>query len=154
MARRKKARRSTGRRRRRIGGVMSNDKLMKAVGVIGGVIATGFINKKISEMKNADGTEKIDPKLLALGEVVLGFFLPNFVKGSLFEGVGLGLIGAGGVNAAREFGIVSGIPIVGNVDQLRIVGALPESVKKLVPGQPKQTTASQVITGVMNGWHN
>lgn len=152
MARRKTHRRRRSFRRRRVGGILSQDKLMKAGGVILGVIATGFINEKIGEMKNADGSPKIDPKLVALGEVVLGFVLPNFVKNDLVEGVGMGLIGAGGVNAAKSFGIISGIPIVGGVDHLRIVGALPAAVQKFVPGK-QQSTASQVITGVMNGWH-
>jgi hypothetical protein len=104
-------------------------------------------------MKNADGTPKVDPKIVALGEVILGFVLPNFVKNDLVEGLGLGMIAAGGVNAAKEFGIISGIPIVGGIDHLRIVGAMPASVQKFVPGAKPQTTASQVITGVMNGWH-
>lgn len=153
MARRKSHRRRRSFRRRRVGGILSQDKLMKAGGVILGVIATGFINEKISEMKNADGTPKVDPKLVALGEVVLGFVLPNFIKNDLIEGVGMGLIGAGGVNAAKSFGIISGIPIVGGVDHLRIVVALPANVQKFVPGSKPQTTASQVITGVMGGWH-
>jgi hypothetical protein len=105
-------------------------------------------------MKNADGTPKVDPKIVALGEVILGFVLPNFIKNDLVEGVGMGMIGAGGVNAAKGFGLISGIPIVGGVDHLRIVGALPAAVQKFVPGgDRKQSTASQVITGVMNGWH-
>ena len=155
MARRKSHRRRSTSRRRRIGGILSQDKLMKAGGAILGVVAIGFMNEKIGEMKNADGTPKIDPKLVALGEVVLGFVLPNFIKNDLVEGVGLGMIAAGGVNAAKEFGVLSGIPIVGGVDHLRIVGALPAAVQKFVPGNNKQqSTASQVITGVMNGWHN
>lgn len=155
MARRKShRRRRSPSRRRRLGGILSQDKLMKAGGVILGVIATGFINEKISEVKNTDGSPKVDPRLVALGEVILGFVLPNLVKNDLVEGVGMGLIGAGGVNAAKSFGIISGIPIVGGVDHLRIVGALPDSVKKFVPGTNKQTTASQVITGVTQGWHS
>lgn len=153
MARKRRSTRRRSSRRRRVGGILSQDKLMKAGGVILGVIATGFINEKIAEMKNADGTAKVDPKLVALGEVVLGFVLPNFVKNDLIEGVGMGLIGAGGVNAAKSFGIISGLPIVGGVDHLRIVGALPSSVQKFVPGAKPQTTASQVITGVQSGWH-
>jgi len=154
MARRKSHRRRSTSRRRRLGGILSQDKLMKAGGAILGVVAIGFLNEKIGEMKNADGTPKVDPKLVALGEVVLGFVLPNFVKNDLVEGLGLGMIAAGGVNAAKEFGIISGIPIVGGVDHLRIVGALPAAVQKFVPGAKPQTTASQVITGVMNGWHS
>jgi len=153
MARRKTHRRRRSFRRRRVGGILSQDKLMKAGGVILGVIATGFINEKLNEMKNADGTPKVDPKLVALGEVVLGFVLPNFAKGDLFEGLGMGLIGAGGVNAAKEMGLISGIPIVGGVDHLRIVGKLPAAVQKFVPNAAPKSTASQVITGVMNGWH-
>jgi hypothetical protein len=95
----------------------------------------------------------VDPKLVALGEVLIGFFAPNFIKGSFVEGVGMGMIGAGGVNAAKGFGLISGIPIVGAIDNLRVVGKLPESVQKFVPGAAPKSTASQVITGVMNGWH-
>jgi hypothetical protein len=153
MRRRKSHRRRSTSRRRRVGGILSQDKLMKAGGVILGVIATGFINEKIAEMKNTDGTPKVDPKIVALGEVILGFVLPNFVKNDLVEGIGMGMIGAGGVNAAKGFGLISGIPIVGGVDHLRIVGALPAAVQKFVPGAAPKSTASQVITGVMNGWH-
>lgn len=151
--RRRKSHRRRSSRRRRVGGILSQDKLMKAGGAILGVVAIGFLNEKIGEMKNADGTPKVDPKIVALGEVILGFVLPNFVKNDLVEGVGLGMIAAGGVNAAKEFGIISGIPIVGGVDHLRIVGSLPAAVQKFVPGAKPATTASQVITGVTSGWH-
>lgn len=153
MARRKTHRRrsSSHRRRGRVGGILSQDRIMKSVGAVVGVIATGFINKQFGEVDAATGKPKIDPKLLALGEVLVGFMLPNFVKGSLVEGVGLGMVAAGGYNAAKDMGIVSGLPIVGGYEHLRIVNGIPPQVQKFVPSADRsRMTASQVITGVMN----
>jgi hypothetical protein len=147
-------------RRRRVGGIMNQSKVMKALGAIAGVIATGVINDQVAKMKNADGTPKVDPKILAVAEVVLGFMLPNFVKGDIVEGIGYGMIGAGGVNAAKGFGLITGVPIIAGYNDMQIVGKvgnLPPQVQKFVQAAPKmdnRPTPSQVITGVMGSWYN
>jgi hypothetical protein len=123
MAYRSKRRSSTKRRssgRRRIGGVKARrESVTRVIGLVGGAIGTGLINKYAGA--------KLNPKILGAIEVVAGYFLPTFIKGDLASGIGDGLIAGGGFTLAREFNLISGIPIIAGWKELGTVNGTPRT---------------------------
>jgi hypothetical protein len=69
---------------------------MVAGAVIGRVISTKF-------------ADKVNPKILAGGQIAVGYFLPKFVKNKFVAGIGTGMIVNGGVQALQSFGVISAI---------------------------------------------
>jgi len=146
MARKRK--RSYGRRRRRVGAI-KQDKLMQGVGVVGGLLLTAFINDKLSQME-----KPIDPLILAGGEVVLGFFGPDFVgrANPLIQGIGLGVMGAGGLNALKETGVITGVQVINGWNNgfrpVKAINGLPDVVKQYAEGKAPVSASNQVINGI------
>lgn len=151
MAKRKKTTKRKSSRRRM--GAIKQDKLMRGVGVVGGLLLTAFVNDKVAAME-----KPIDPLILAAGEVIAGFMLPEFVgKGNpLVDGIGLGMMGAGGLNALKETGAISGLTnVVNGWNQLgynqfpqKTINGLPEVVQKFASDNGGSMSASsQVING-------
>jgi hypothetical protein len=69
---------------------------MVAGAVIGRVLQTKF-------------SDKVNPKILAGGQIAVGYFLPKFVKNKFVQGIGTGMIVNGGVSALQSFGVISAI---------------------------------------------
>jgi len=107
MARRRKKMAAPKRRRRRsvgaIGGNAGNIAATVA-GIAGGAIAARIIANYAGKM--ASGT---NPKIIAAGQVALGFLFPKLIKGAMGQNIGHGMIAIGGMSLAQSFGIISGI---------------------------------------------
>lgn len=153
MPRAKSRGRKTGRKRSRRGRVGAitlpkQDEIMTGLGAVGGLIAVAMINDQLSKM-----TTPPDPKLVAAAEILVGFVGPKMLgRGNpLITGLGYGMIGAAGLNLAKDFGMISGIPIVSGYQQMKAINGMPETMQRYIPaGTTNRPTVSQVINGVMN----
>lgn len=150
MARTTKRGRKTGRRTKRRGRVgkialPKQEQVMTGLGAIGGLVVVSMINDRLSKM-----TTPPDPKLVAFGEVVLGFVVPQFIKNPLVTGIGYGMVGAAGLNLAKDFGMISGLPIVSGYTDMKVINGLNDTMDRYIPaGETNRPTVSQVINGVM-----
>lgn len=143
MAKRRKTKK-TSTRRRRVSGVALS---AKSPVVQLGSIAAGylFLGDKINDaLSNVTGS--LDPKIVAAAEVVGGFLLKKKMRGTAGQVLGGILIGAGAKKGLREFGVISGLPTVGN---MRTIQGLPSSVRKVagLPGQG-MSNSMQVIGAI------
>ncbi len=109
MAKRKK-RKMSGVRRRRSSSVGAIDTT-NILGVVGGAVLAGYLNKIVPATVN--------DKVLAGGKVALGVALPMIFKSgktkNIMGGVGAGMIAVGSVDLLKSFGALSGsfdIPVV------------------------------------------
>jgi hypothetical protein len=149
MARRRTKKRSSGRRRRVSGGV-KNARIETALGVILGAAGGMLLNSEL-----AKATKPIDPKIIALGELVLGFLAPSFIKGNIVQGIGFGLIAAGGSSALKEFDIISGLPLISGYQRMNVINGVPEVVQQYMPkksnGRPASTSETLAGMGMFDG---
>jgi len=121
----------------------------RLAGLVIGAAATGLLNKMVGE--------KIDGKILSAGEVAIGYFLPQFIKGNaLVAGVGDGMIAAGGLNMLKEFGVLNGMNLINGYSDLNTINGLPQQLEDMAI-QPQQTYKkvgglgmANVINGVPN----
>lgn len=106
MARRK--RRTSRKGRRRMSGTGSPG-LQILAGVAIGTLGGAFLNTKLAAM-----TKPIDPKILALVELLGGGFISaKLAKGNpLMVGIGLGVAASGTMNLGKSFGIIGAFPNV------------------------------------------
>lgn len=118
----KKKKKPYGHRRRRhrsMGAVNLQSIGMKVAGIAVGAFADNLARKNFTS---------IDPKILGAVEMVAGVFVPKFMKSSLGEGIGDGLIAVGTINLLKSFSVISG------------VGAVPARVplrrQAISPGSP------------------
>jgi hypothetical protein len=99
------ARRRTHRRRhhsrRRIGAIKAGSAIKKVAGIAAGVFAGRLIVTKVAST--------MDPKIANAIPLVVGFFVPKFLKGDIGEGIGDGLIAAGTLGLLQNLNVVSGI---------------------------------------------
>jgi len=112
MAKRRHHKKSHRRRRSSVSGTgagMTHALAMVAGAVIGRVVST-----KLSS--------KVNPKILAGGQIALGLFLPKFVKNKFAVGIGQGMIVNGGVSALQSFGVISAISGLGADVQVDYLG--------------------------------
>jgi hypothetical protein len=110
MKRGRKRRKISGVRRRRSSGMGAIDTT-NILGVVGGAVLAGYLNKIVPAT--------INDKVLAGGKVALGVALPMIFKSgktkNIMGGVGAGMIAVGSVDLLKSFGALSGsfdIPIV------------------------------------------
>ena len=100
MAKRKSPKKRTSRRRRSsmsgTGGTVTN-----AVAMVAGAVIVRVLSTKLSS--------KVNPKILAGGQIALGLFLPKLVKNKFASAIGAGMIVNGGVQALSSFGVISAI---------------------------------------------
>lgn len=147
----------TTRRRRRIGAVSARKQnVMKVVGLIAGAVIPQMLSGKVVF------GQTLDPKIVGIGSVVLGFLAPRFVKGDLVEGIGSGLIASGGVLALKEFNILSGIPVIAGWRDMKVINGANPAVGATVDksnasklrdfGQSNsfRPSASQMMNGMYN----
>ena len=100
----------SGSRRRRHHGLGAIDTT-NILGVVGGAVLAGYLNKLVPATVN--------DKILAGGKVALGLALPMIFKSgktkNIMTGVGAGMIAVGSVDLLKSFGALSGdfdIPVV------------------------------------------
>lgn len=100
MAKRRSHKKKHTRRRRHsmsgVGGGMTN-----VIAMVAGAVAGRLVQNKLQD--------KVNPKLVAAGQIAAGIFLPKFVKNKFVAGIGTGMIVNGGVTLANQFGVVSAI---------------------------------------------
>jgi hypothetical protein len=103
MARRKRAtkKRAIGRRRRMSGVGAMGSQITGALYTIAGAVAAGAVTKFLPSTMNE--------KLKAAVPVVVGFMLPKYLKGNIGQGIGAGMVAAGGLKLVQSFGILNGI---------------------------------------------
>lgn len=116
----------------------------RLIGLIVGAAGTAFANKFIGD--------KVDGKILAAGEMAIGWFLPTFVKGDFVAGVGDGVFSAGGLNLLQEFGVVNGLPLIAGYRDMNAINGLPQELENMAV-QPQQTfkkfgSMANVINGM------
>lgn len=102
MARRKKhhAKRRTHRRKHSGMGAIGGN-LTTVLSMVGGAVIGRILQSKLES--------KVNPKILAGGQIAVGMFLPKFVKSKLGAGIGAGMVVNGGVTLLNKFGVISAI---------------------------------------------
>jgi hypothetical protein len=75
--------------------------LTTVLSMVGGAVIGRILQSKLES--------KVNPKLLAGGQVAVGLFLPKFVKSKLGAGLGAGMVVNGGVTLLNQFGVISAI---------------------------------------------
>lgn len=112
MAKRKKRYgKKTSRRRSRVGA--AGGQLTDALAMVAGAVIGRVVSSKLST--------KVNPKILAGGQIVLGMYLPKLVKNKFASGIGAGMIVNGGVQALTSFGVISAISGIGQDMQIDYV---------------------------------
>ena len=102
MAKRKKAKKATGTKRRKVGAV-DKQGLMSLALVTGGAIAAQLVSNAADKIfKN----KPLSPQIKGLALIGIGQFLtPMLLKGATGKQLGLGMSVAGGLKLASTFGI-------------------------------------------------
>lgn len=137
MARRKKAKK-TSHRRRRVSGVALSAR--SPLVQFGSIAAGYFLADKINgALSSVTGT--LDPKIVAAAEAIGGYLIKSKVKGTTGTVLGGVLMGAGVKKGLQEFGVISGVPVVSGYKDLRTINGLPAPVRRVAG-------LSTVISGV------
>lgn len=150
MAKRRKTKKTSHRRRRVSGMALSASSPLVN---LGSIAAGYFLGDKInSALANVTGT--LDPKIVAAAEAVGGFLLRKKMKGLAGQVVGGVLIGAGVKKGLQEFGVISGLPTIGRYIDPARVNRLPASVNKVAGIVPGQSPSMAVIGAIDNGYRD
>lgn len=149
MARKRKSKKPTTRRRRRISGIGLN---AKSPLVSYGSIAAGFLlgNKINDALSNVTGS--LDPKIVAAAQAIGGFLVRSKMKGTAGTVIGGILMGAGVKKAAQEFGVLNGIPVIAGYKDLRMINGLPAPVRRVAGVADGQSPSMSVIGGIENAY--
>jgi hypothetical protein len=75
--------------------------MTNVLAMVAGAIAGRLLQNKLQD--------KVNPKLLAAGQIAAGMFLPKIAKSKLMSGVGTGMIVNGGVTLANQFGVIAAV---------------------------------------------
>ena len=105
MARKKRATKRRTSRRRMSGVGAMGSQVTGAIYTIAGAVAAGAVAKFLPATMN--------DKLKAAVPVVVGIMLPKYLKGNIGQGVGAGMVAAGGLKLVQSFGILNGIGAYG-----------------------------------------
>lgn len=150
MAKKRKAKK-TSHRRRRVSGVALSAK--SPLVTFGSIVAGYLVGDKINDALANVVPASVDPKIVAAAEAVAGFLIKKKMKGVAGQAIGGILIGAGAKKALKEFGVISGLPTVGGYRDLRTVNGLPSPVRRVagLPGAG-QSPSMQVIGAISGGY--
>jgi len=102
MARRRKSRKVSRRRRSRVGAI-GKGFIMDAAGLVAGAAAGRILTASGKILPN------LDPKLKSAAVVAIGAFFPKLVKGALGKSIGDGMIAAGGLGLLQATNILGAI---------------------------------------------
>lgn len=127
-----------------MGAVRSKQDTTRVLGLVVGAVATTFLGNMVPAT--------VDRKIVAAGEVVLGYLLPGFVKNNpLIAGVGDGMIAAGGLTLVKEMGVLNGIPIIAGYKELSTInGPTPRTARK-VSEVARESNYRPTVSQMMNG---
>ena len=104
-------------RRKKSGSISGTGKPHADMTVLFAMIAGGIAGKVIT----AKFGDKLNPKLLAGGQLIGGFLIPKFVKNKMAQGFAGGLMVNGGISLMQSFGVVKGIAgMVGADDDMQL----------------------------------
>jgi hypothetical protein len=101
MARKKHPKKKHHSRRRRHSMSGTGANMANILGMVTGAIAGRILQNKLES--------KVNPKILAAGQVAAGIFLPKLWKNRFAVSLGSGMIVNGGVTLANQFGVVSAV---------------------------------------------
>lgn len=104
MRRRKSHSKKRSTRRRRGMGAVGKVGMSSALYTIAGAVAAQAVAKFVPITNE---------KIKAAIPVAVGLFLPKFIKGSVGQGLGNGMVALGGLKLIQSFGVLSGL---GGVD--------------------------------------
>ena len=112
MARRKSSKKRTTRRRKSsyMGATGSNVTTM--LSMVAGAVAGRILQSKLST--------KIDPKIVAVGQIAAGIILPKIVKNKFVAGIGTGMVVNGGVTVLNSFGVIQAVAGMAGVDDTQL----------------------------------
>lgn len=125
----------------------------RLIGLIVGAVAPALIST--IKMKDKSGVEKpLDAKIVGGISVAVGYFLPNFLKGDIFKGIGDGMIAGGGAILVNDLGLLNGLPLIAGPGFNAINGPgeqkSAETLKESAAYTSYQPTVSQMINGIYN----
>lgn len=101
-------------RRRRVSGVSSKGHdITEIAATVGGAIIARVLAVKLSS--------KANPKIIAGGQIALGFFAPKFSKNIIVKGFGKGMMVNGALSLLNQFGVIGAIgDMVGATDEMQL----------------------------------
>jgi len=108
MARRKSHKRKSTHRRRRSHMGATGGNMTTILSMVAGAVAGRILQSKLSS--------KVDPKIVAVGQIAVGLMLPRFVKNKIAAGIGAGMVVNGGVTTLSQFGVISAVAGIGAAD--------------------------------------
>lgn len=118
MARKKRAKKTSYRRKRKVGAI-GGSNLTSIAGIVAGAIAGKLVVNKF--------LPNVNTKIKNAGVIALGAFLmPRLLKGELGKALGNGMIAVGGAGLVGEF--VPGIGEVDTIDFPVMVGEVPDNL--------------------------
>lgn len=108
--RKKSHHRRSHRRRRGVGAVNVKSLAMKVASVAAGA----FVGRTIQNMATKNLTT-VSPKMIALGTIIIGGFVPKFIKSEFGQGLGDGILAVGAMSGLQSFGVISGVGYIPRV---------------------------------------
>lgn len=118
MAKRRKAKKTSYRRKRRVGAI-GGSNLTSIAGIVAGAVAARMVVNKV--------LPNLDTKIKNAGVLALGaFVMPRLLKGDLGKALGNGMVAVGGAGLLGEL-----VPAIGNVDMIEFpvtVGEVPDNL--------------------------
>jgi hypothetical protein len=112
MAKRKKAKMRTTRRRGRSVGAAATNVVMEVVGLTAGAIAARQVDKLLPNL---------NPTIRNAAKIAVGVVLPTFVKSPVVKSIGNGMVAAGGAGLAGTL-----LPALGAADEVLILSGLED----------------------------
>lgn len=145
MAKRKSHKRKTHHKRRhRMSG--TGGDITNVLAMVAGAVAGRMVQNKLQD--------KVNPKLVAAGQIAAGIFLPKFVKNKFVAGIGTGMIVNGGVTLANQFGVVSAIAGVVGADEYSLDYVSGTDPLSILAGDDESGDMGIIDQGIMTGTDN
>jgi hypothetical protein len=120
-------------RRRGVGAVN-----MKAVGTrILGIAGGAFLCRTVNNMVVKNFTT-LSQTMIGIGDAILGFVIPKFIKSPIGEGIGDAFMTIGALTTMQAVGVITGVGAMPRRIPTRVVGALPSPyVSRTVGATPR-----------------
>jgi len=131
-------------RRRRSSGMAGIGKgsVTSILGIAAGAVAAQYVGNMLSA--------KVNPKIVAGGQIAVGVLLPKFMKNEMGKSIGQGFIATGSVNLLKDFGVLKGLS--GFEDQYDYSISGGEELR-VISGGDELSNIDEDITGdSMNGY--
>jgi hypothetical protein len=93
-------------------GAVSGSGVTTLLSMVAGAVAGRILQSKLST--------KIDPKIVAVGQIAAGIILPKIVKNKFVAGIGTGMVVNGGVTVLNSFGVIQAVAGMAGVDDTQL----------------------------------